>query len=232
MAGLVTCHRTHSKTCFRLLGSVPTLSQNALLALNLQPLVLTHQCHASFKEGEKMMRIVGSAPVPLLRRHQCLFLQGKPYMKMWCMWKFCCALGMISAIALVSGTAVLWTGQLKMEWHLWALFTAKQQTPESLEYGVTGIWSHHSMRAEGRWESRTVLAWLLSEAVSLTQHSQILKCAKHLSALYLLQKLDALCIPLILCFICSFLAWIWTNNKAKMNFASSGQLSLLCYLTF
>lgn len=65
------------------------------------------------------------------------------------------------------------------------------------------------MRAEGRWESRTVLAWLLSEAVSpLTQHSQILKCVKHLSALYLLQKLDALCIPLILCFICSFLAWI------------------------
>lgn len=51
------------------------------------------------------------------------------------------------------------------------------------------------MRAEGRWESRTVLAWLLSEAVSLTQHSQILKCIKHLSALYLLQKLDALCIP-------------------------------------
>lgn len=113
--------------------------------LYLQPLVLTHQCHTSFKEGEKMMWIVrNSAPAPLLRRHQCLFSQGKPCMKTWSMWRDCCASGMISAIALVSEAAVLWTEQLKMERDLWALLTAKQQTPESLASRVTTQWEQNA----------------------------------------------------------------------------------------
>lgn len=58
---------------------LPHLKMLALLALNLQPLVLTQQCLVRFMEGEKMMWIVrNSAPAPLLRRHQRLFLQGKP----------------------------------------------------------------------------------------------------------------------------------------------------------
>lgn len=168
------CSHTFSKCC-----------------LYLQPLVLTHQCQASFKEGEMMMWIVrNSAPAPLLRRHQCLFSQGKPCMETWSVWSLCCASGLISAIVLVGGATVLWTGQLKME------MSVSFAHCQAADTWVLGKWSHHSMRAECRWESWTVLAWLQSEAVSpLTQFSQLLKCVKHLNALYLLQKSDTLCIP-------------------------------------
>lgn len=78
VGGLVTCHRTCSKT-LDCLAMLPP-SQNAG-STGTEPAASgsAHQCRVSFKEEEKMMWIVRtSAPAPLLRRHQHLFLQEKP----------------------------------------------------------------------------------------------------------------------------------------------------------
>lgn len=133
VGAVVTCHRTHSKTldCLAMLPHL--LKMLALLALNLQPLVLTHQCCVRFMEGEMMWIVRNSAPAPLLRRHRHLFLQGKPlhenmvYVETLLCFRhdFCNSFGWWDSCTV--------TGLLRMERDLWALLTAKQQKPESLE---------------------------------------------------------------------------------------------------
>lgn len=108
MGALVTCHKTHSKTRFRLLGNAPIPSQNAgststepaASGFDTAMLCEVHGGGDDDVDSEKLSPSSSAKEASASHRES-------PEMKTWCRWRLCCALGMISAIALVGGTAVL-----------------------------------------------------------------------------------------------------------------------------